>query len=58
MIAFDETGKRQWVFTSEMDPAVYRAAKTYWFKSAPGHAGIHGLFTGVFLDEGGADRED
>ncbi|MHC4743767.1 MAG: hypothetical protein ACYS8Z_17770, partial [Planctomycetota bacterium] len=33
VIAFDETGKRKWVFTSEMDPAVYRAAKTYWFKS-------------------------
>ncbi|MEJ2705004.1 MAG: hypothetical protein P8Z79_21410, partial [Sedimentisphaerales bacterium] len=39
VIAFDESGKRQWVFTSEMDPAVYRAAKTYWFKSAPGHGG-------------------
>jgi len=49
VIAFDETGNREWVFTSEMDPAVYRAAKTYWFKSAPGHEGIHGLFAGVFL---------
>jgi hypothetical protein len=46
VIAFDAgTGKRQWVFTSEMDPAVFRAAKTYWFKSAPGHEG---------LDENGA----
>jgi hypothetical protein len=34
-----------------MDPAVYEAAKTYWFKSAPGHEGIHGLHTGAF-DEG------
>ena len=51
VIAFDAmTGKRQWVFRSEMDPAVFRAAKTYWFKSAPGHEGIHGLHTGVFLD--------
>jgi outer membrane protein assembly factor BamB len=50
VIAFDETGKRKWVFTSEMDPAVYRAAKTYWFKTAPGHEGIHGLSSGVFLD--------
>ena len=33
-----------------MDPALYRAAKTYWFKSEPGHEGIHGLATGVFLD--------
>lgn len=49
VIAFDETGTRKWVFTSEMDPAVYRAAKTYWFKTAPGHGGIHGLSTGVFL---------
>ncbi len=50
VIAFDENGERRWVFTSEMDPAVFRAAKTYWFKSAPGHEGIHGLYTGVFLD--------
>ncbi|MHC4085090.1 MAG: hypothetical protein ACYSU3_14875 [Planctomycetota bacterium] len=50
VIAFDETGKRKWVFTSVMDPAVFRAAKTYWFKSAPGHEGIHGLFTGNFLN--------
>ena len=48
-IAFDEAGRRAWVFVSEMDPAVFRAAKTYWFKSAPGHEGIHGLHTGVFL---------
>ena len=50
VIAFDRDGKRKWVFTSEMDPAVFRAAKTYWFKSAPGHEGIHGVHTGVFLD--------
>jgi hypothetical protein len=50
VIAFDENGKRKWVFTSIMDPAVFRAAKTYWFKSAPGHEGIHGLFTGDFLE--------
>ncbi|MBN1419965.1 MAG: VCBS repeat-containing protein, partial [Planctomycetes bacterium] len=50
VIAFDTAGRRKWVFTSEMDPAVFRAAKTYWFKSAPGHEGIHGLFTGTFLD--------
>ncbi len=34
VIAFDARGQRKWVFTSEMDPAVFRAAKTYWFKSA------------------------
>ncbi len=50
VIAFDRAGKRKWVFTSEMDPAVFRAAKTYWFKSAPGHEGIHGVHTGLFLD--------
>lgn len=49
VIAFDLNGNRKWVFISEMDPAVFRAAKTYWFKSAPGHEGIHGLYTGVFL---------
>jgi len=51
VIAFDRSGRRTWSFTSEMDPAVYEAAKTYWFKSAPGHEGIHGLYTGAF-DEG------
>ena len=50
VIAFDEQGQRKWVFTSKMDPAVFRAAKDYWFKSAPGHAGIHGLLTGEFID--------
>ena len=50
VIAFDQEGQRKWVFVSEMDPAVFRAAKTYWFKSEPGHEGIHGLYTGVFLD--------
>ncbi|MBN1670063.1 MAG: hypothetical protein JXR37_03475 [Kiritimatiellae bacterium] len=50
VIAFDRAGKRRWVFTSVMDPEVFRAAKQYWFKSAPGHEGIHGLYTGVFLD--------
>ena len=51
VIAFDlETGDRKWTFVSEMDPAVFRAAKDYWFKSAPGHAGIHGLHSGLFFD--------
>ncbi len=50
LIAFDGQGARKWVFTSQMDPAVYEAAKTYWFKSAPGHEGVHGLYTGDFDD--------
>jgi hypothetical protein len=50
LIAFDESGARRWVFTSEMDPAVTEAGKTYWYKSAPGHEGVRGLFTGVFLN--------
>jgi hypothetical protein len=50
LIAFGRDGSRKWVFTSEMDPAVFKAAKTYWFKSAPGHEGIHGLATGPFID--------
>ncbi len=54
VVAFDQSGKRTWTFTSEMDRAVYEAAKTYWFKSAPGHEGIHGLHTGVF--DGGESR--
>ena len=48
--AFDLAGNRKWTFVSEMDPAVFRAAKQYWFKSAPGHGGIHGVGSGVFLD--------
>lgn len=48
--AFDLAGVRKWTFVSEMDPAVFRAAKQYWFKTAPGHGGIHGVGSGVFLD--------
>lgn len=50
VIAFDESGARRWVFVSEMDPAVYEAGKTYWYKTAPGHEGVRGLHTGAFLD--------
>lgn len=50
LIAFDHEGQRRWTFVSEMAPAVYEAAKQYWFKSAPGHEGIHGLSAGTFLD--------
>jgi hypothetical protein len=49
VIAFDESGHRKWEFTSVMAPEVFRAGKQYWFKSAPGHGGIHGLDSGVFL---------
>ena len=50
-IAFDPaSGERRWVFMSQEDPAVFRAAKPYWFKTAPGHAGVHGVHTGTFLD--------
>ena len=48
VIAFDLEGRRRWTFVSEMAPAVYQAGKTYWFKTAPGHEGIHGLHTGIF----------
>jgi outer membrane protein assembly factor BamB len=50
VVAFNRAGERAWVFTSEMDPAVFRAAKTYWFKSAASHKGIWGVTTGEFLD--------
>ncbi|MDE2998397.1 MAG: hypothetical protein OXU79_04880 [Gemmatimonadota bacterium] len=51
VIAYDPvSGDRRWVFVSEEDPAVFRAAKPYWFKTAPGHAGVHGLHSGIFLD--------
>jgi hypothetical protein len=48
VIALNRDGRRQWVFVSEMDPAVFRAAKDYWFKSA--YPGIYGLYSGRFLD--------
>lgn len=50
VVAFDTGGGKAWTFVSEMDPEVFRAAKTYWFKSAPGHEGIHGLYSGPFID--------
>ncbi|MBN1347846.1 hypothetical protein JXJ21_00405 [candidate division KSB1 bacterium] len=50
VVAFNLDGSRRWAFTSVMDPAVFQAAKTYWFKSEPGHEGIHGLYTGSFLN--------
>jgi len=48
VLAFGLDGVKRWEFTSEMDPAVYAAAKQYWFKSA--HPGIYGLSSGVFMD--------
>ena len=51
LIAFEpRTGLRRWTFQSQMDPAVWRAAKPYWFHTAKGHEGIHGLHTGAFFD--------
>jgi hypothetical protein len=48
VIAFDSSDGRRWTFVSQMDPAVFAAAKQYWFKSA--HPGVFGLHTGVFID--------
>lgn len=50
VVAFDREGRRKWTFVSEMDPAVTRAGKPYWFNTAPGHEGVHGLGSGVFLE--------
>jgi hypothetical protein len=50
VLAFSPDGNLKWTFQSEMDPAVYAAGKTYWFNTAPGHGGIHGLDSGVFLN--------
>lgn len=52
--AFDDYGQRKWEFTSVMDPAVYEAGKTYWFKSA--YPGIYGLYSGSF--DNGKNRAD
>jgi len=48
--AFGPDGSHQWTFASEMDPAVLRMGKPYWFRSAPEHGGIQGLSSGVFLN--------
>jgi len=50
VVAFRSDGAVAWTFVSEMDRAVWEAAKQYWFKSA--HPGIYGLDTGAFLDGG------
>jgi hypothetical protein len=50
VVAFRPDGSVAWTFTSEMDHAVWEAAKQYWFKSA--HPGIYGLDTGPFLEGG------
>ncbi len=48
VIAFNDLGERQWLFSSEMAPEVFRTGKQYWFKTA--HPGIHGLYSGVFMN--------
>ena len=50
VMAFRPDGTLAWTFVSEMDRAVWEAAKQYWFKSA--HPGIYGLDTGALLDRG------
>ena len=51
VIAFDlDSGQRRWTFMSEMDPAVLQAGKPYWYRSAKGHEGIHGLYSGIFYE--------
>jgi hypothetical protein len=50
VIAFDAAGNRKWTFVSLMDADVFRSAKQYWFKTAAGHEGIHGLDSGVFIN--------
>ena len=42
------SGQRQWTFQSDMDPAVLRAGKPYWFNTAQGCVGIGGLYSGAF----------
>ena len=51
VIAFDlQTNLRKWTFESKMDPAVYKAGKTYWYNTHRGQNGIHGLHTGIFYN--------
>jgi hypothetical protein len=50
VLAFRPDGTIAWTFVSEMDRAVWEAAKQYWFKSAS--PGIYGLDTGAFLEGG------
>jgi hypothetical protein len=50
VVAFHLDGSVAWTFVSEMDRAVWEAAKQYWFKGA--HPGVYGLDTGAFLEGG------
>jgi hypothetical protein len=55
VIAFDEAGRRRWVFVSEKDPRLYGPGDDgpfTWLEYWPKLTGIHGLFTGKFLDGG------
>ncbi len=51
VIAFDERGRRAWEFVSQIDPVLLTWGKRYWYKSAPGLNGIHGLYSADFLDQ-------
>jgi len=45
VIAFDAKGDRRWTFVSEMDPAVFRAAKHTGSSRPSGHSRVaHGVF--------------
>lgn len=53
VIAFDEEGNRRWVFVSDKSEASYTGGDDFpsvWNSYWPGTEGIHGLHTGVFLD--------
>ncbi len=49
VVAYSLDGRKEWSFQSEMDPAVLKRGKTYWFNTAEAHRGISGLGSGVFL---------
>lgn len=46
--AFNDKWEKAWSFTSIMAPEIYETGKYYWYRSWPGHGGIHGLFSGIF----------
>lgn len=53
VVAFDEAGRRAWTFTLQFDPGFYGPGDDgpfTWLKYWPELTGVHGLYTGTFLE--------
>ncbi|HWL52877.1 MAG TPA: hypothetical protein VNQ90_10600 [Chthoniobacteraceae bacterium] len=50
VVAYTGNGEVRWSFQSKMAEEVAKTGKTYWYNTAPGYEGIHGLDSGMFLE--------